>query len=436
MTPPSRIYDTTTHSPMFKIIHAAFLLTWVTESPKYTAHAFHHPPRVTFSTYPAFRPSTNKAHSFQRRLNTHGNLQLERNDTAFRDVMESTTTFVTAINVDLDASVASSSRYNKSMRMPYSTTAGGEATAADNTPPVPTDVSSFITPSRNQPSPTSSSSSSSSWKDRLIDISNIASFLCVLDCTLLPLLSIALPIVSWISTATASIGVVEAWSSLLTTHLPSLAHVMALFFVIPVGLLTALVNYFFGHRQIKYTAVALFGLCLIYTTNSHVGLGMDSLFASPPPPPVHAAAHVHDACGAVVGAATGMLTHTCGGGIGEGWVHRLMNTVGCGFLLGSNYYGKKYMEKRSRGCAASVLVEAWGNVSEDDVDGGGERRLVCLPGCGCEVPSYGKGARLGSPEEVGGEMFFSWDGTGGETRGRAGSSGDSSGRKRFQRFRQ
>jgi hypothetical protein len=122
-----------------------------------------------------------------------------------------------------------------------------------------------------------------------------------------------------------------------------------------------------------------------------------------------------------------MLAHTCGVA-GEGWMHRLTNTIGCGFLLGSNYYGKKYMEKRSKGCAASALAQVWGD--RYDV---GEKRPVCLPGCGCEVPSNGKSAKIDDLEQVGGEMFFSWDKDAGVKRGLTGS--EFSGRIRFKRFR-
>lgn len=86
------------------------------------------------------------------------------------------------------------------------------------------------------------------------------------------------------------------------------------------------------------------------------------------------------------------------------------------------------MENRSKGCAASGLVQAWG----DGNDVGG-KRPVCLPECGCEVPSYGKSARIDGREQVGGEMFFSWDKAAGDKSGLEGS--EPSGRSRFKRFR-
>ena len=132
---------------------------------------------------------------------------------------------------------------------------------------------------------------------------------------------------------------------------------------------------------------------------------------------------MHDACGAIGGATAGVLTDSCR----EGWAHRLTNTVGCAFLLGSNYYGKKFMEKQSKGCAANALAEAWGGSDPG-------RRMVCPPGCGCEQPSYGA-ARVTTNAKSGGEMFFSWDRAGGDTRGR-GQTDSGSRNSRFRgRFR-
>lgn len=255
--------------------------------------------------------------------------------------------------------------------------------------------------------------STSSWKDRLVDISNIASFLCVLDCTLLPLVSIALPALSWV-TGALSIGTSNnallAGVSSFVDFLPALGHGVAVFFVIPVGLLTTVVNYLFGHKQMRFSVAALVGVILIYAANSSSGIGItsiDSFLTSSGIASHSHGGHIHDACGAIVGATTGMLTHSCG----EGWAHRLTNTVGCAFLLGSNHFGKKFMERQSKGCAASALAEAWG-----DSDAG--RRLVCPPGCGCEQPSYGA-SRVSTNAQSGGEMFFSWDrASGADKRGR------------------
>ena len=272
--------------------------------------------------------------------------------------------------------------------------------------------------------------STSSWKDRLIDISNIASFLCVLDCTLLPLVSIALPALSWLAGSMpigSSNNALLAGFASITDFLPALGHGIALFFVIPVGLLTTLVNYFFGHKQLRFSSAALFGIFLIFAANSNTGTGIatiDSFLTSSGIATHSHGGHVHDTCGAMLGAATGMLTHSCG----AGWAHRLTNTVGCAFLLGSNHYGKKYMEIQKKGCVANAFAEAWGG------NDAGES-TVCPPGCGCESPAYGA-SKVNTNAQNGGEMFFSWDKAAiGDSRKQKVSAGSISGRSKG-RFRQ
>ena len=239
---------------------------------------------------------------------------------------------------------------------------------------------------------------STSWKDRLIDVSNLASLLCVLDCTLLPFVSIAIPALSWgvgIITGSAAItssNPIMASLSSFMTYLPAISHGIALYFVLPVGLLTSIVNYFFGHKEIRFSLLSIVGIALIYAANGS-GVGIPSVDTWLNSMGIVASAHtghgahVHDMCGAVVGAATGMMAHTCP----EGLAHRMTNTLGCAFLLGSNYASKKYMENKSEsGCAASALAEAWGG------DSGG-KKYVCPPGCSCEQPKVDE------------ELFFQWN---------------------------
>lgn len=269
-------------------------------------------------------------------------------------------------------------------------------------------------------SSTQQSTGLTSWKDRLIDISNIASFLCVLDCTLLPLVSIALPALSWIagslSLGGASTNSVTVALSSMLSFLPALGHGIALYFVIPVGLTTTIVNYFFGHKEIRFSLVALMGVFLIYAANSSSGVGIASVDSLLNTWGILAhshegAAHVHDACGAIVGATTSMLSRS------EGWAHRTTNTLGCAFLLGSNYASRKFMEENSQGCAANAIAEAFG-------DGKSDKLAACPSGCGCEQPSFGT---KGSSSRTGGEMFFSWNSIDKRSKGGEG--------KMFSRFR-
>ena len=93
-----------------------------------------------------------------------------------------------------------------------------------------------------------------------------------------------------------------------------------------------------------------------------------------------------------MGAATGMLSHTCPGGL----VHRLTNTLGCALLLGSNYYGRKYSE----GCVGNALAEAWGSGGEDG------NTLLCID-LRCIDPSCNAlGANASNTMGMEGEIFF------------------------------
>lgn len=296
----------------------------------------------------------------------------------------------------------------------------GYSVSRSGMPPLSESIQSQQNPppfqfSNNNPSANNPSMEGTNWKERLVDVSNLASLLCVLDCTLLPFVSIAIPALSWgvgfiagsgalgsADASTSSNSVMVALSSFLA-YLPAISHGIALYFVIPVGLLTTTVNYFFGHKEVRFSSISLLGVAIIYMANSSAGIGIPSVDAWLQSSGVAAASgihahgsHVHDTCGAVVGAASGMVAHTCP----EGLAHRLTNTLGCAFLLGSNYYSKKYMEEKSQGCVASALAEAWGG------DSGGE--AACPPGCGCEVPLYGM--NTGSNSRMEGETFFQWEG--------------------------
>jgi hypothetical protein len=140
---------------------------------------------------------------------------------------------------------------------------------------------------------------------KLRQISNVASFLCVLDCTLLPIITIAFPLVGFVN-----LGATE-W-------LDDLGHSLALYFVLPVGGLTALVNYL-SHKQKWITSLAFFGLILIGLSNSQgiTRLPLVDLFEFLP-----------------------TLQH--------GSLHRVVNCLGCTFLLASNY-----LSQQQQDCACS-----------------------------------------------------------------------------------
>jgi hypothetical protein len=272
---------------------------------------------------------------------------------------------------------------------------------------------------------TTTTSITASWKERLVNVSNIASFLCILDCTLLPLFSVVMPALSWgagaivgggTSSATTG-GFGGAMGASIMAYLPALSHGIALYFVIPMGIVTSLINYYYGHGEWKFSLFSSIGLILIFIANNSSVLGL--LGGALGMDISHHHHHAYDACGAMIGAATSMMAHTCPvGGGGEGLVHRLTNTLGCGLLLGSNYAGKKYMENakmkdtsisRAKGCVASAFSEAWGGGGRN----GGEEMIIC--GCIDCGPSYGAGSALGASRREG-DNFFQWKQSSGRRR--------------------
>ena len=137
------------------------------------------------------------------------------------------------------------------------------------------------------------------WTSRLLKISNIASILCVIDCTVLPAVTIFLPILGIAASAEQA-----KW-------LHEIGHSIALWFVMPVGGLAATMNYI-SHKRAKLSAMAALGLTLIYAANGHGGPILSRL-------PHHLAHNLH--CGT--------------------WLHRATNLLGCACLLGSNYLSHK-----------------------------------------------------------------------------------------------
>jgi uncharacterized membrane protein YiaA len=150
-----------------------------------------------------------------------------------------------------------------------------------------------------------SEESSSSMFARLRQISNVASFLCVLDCTLLPIITIALPLLGVINLGEAQLEVLH-----------HLGHKLALYFVLPVGGLTSAIN-FSSHRKAWITSIAGLGLLMVGLANSHIH-------------------HLP-----LVGHSVEHVLHL----IQHGPMHRVVNIMGCACLLGSNYLSQQ------QGCA-------------------------------------------------------------------------------------
>ena len=206
-----------------------------------------------------------------------------------------------------------------------------------------------------QNSPTESGTNTNkSLLERLTSLSTFASALCVLDCTILPLITIALPL----------LGLTAAGSSALAHTLHHLGHTLALYFVLPVGTFTTTVAYA-NHRSAVKCLPGILGLVLVYLANAG-----------------GASVHLHTA---TVGEMTGglnplvqMVPHDVLHAIsdGDGWIHRAVNILGCALMLGGNWWSKR---------------TAGENGAEGG--GGGVGGGACfVPGCGrieCEVDGEG-----------------------------------------------
>jgi hypothetical protein len=143
--------------------------------------------------------------------------------------------------------------------------------------------------------------------EKLRHISNIASFLCLLDCTLLPLITLALPL----------LGILNIGHDRLE-WLHNVGHGLAFFFVLPVGSMSAMTNYAV-HKQRWIASMAGMGLLLVAMANSH------SL------PVIGHIESLHS--------------------IHHGVLHRVVNIMGCACLLGSNYLSQR------NGCGSSSRKE-------------------------------------------------------------------------------
>lgn len=152
-----------------------------------------------------------------------------------------------------------------------------------------------------------SSTTTKSWKLQLLQASNIASILCVVDCTVLPLVTVVLPF----------FGLVAA-TPVQTEFLHRLGHSLALWFVLPVGGSATLLNYLYAHQQKKIAALGALGLWLVYATNAPQGVFGSSSSTMEP---------------ALLYAILRTAHH--------GAAHRLVNVLGCACLLGSNYLSRK-----------------------------------------------------------------------------------------------
>lgn len=160
-----------------------------------------------------------------------------------------------------------------------------------------------VTPAATTSGSTSKIPEVEGWRGQLLKASNFASLLCVLDCTVLPIVTLGLPFFGLVAASPAQIE----W-------LHQLGHSIALWFVLPVGGSATLLNYLYAHRKQNIAALGVLGLILVAMANApHSALQM--LHQSILYPVLHAVHH--------------------------GITHRLVNILGCACLLGSNYLSRK-----------------------------------------------------------------------------------------------
>jgi hypothetical protein len=162
--------------------------------------------------------------------------------------------------------------------------------------------SSFLVPSTTTTTTTAGSPEEERRVARLRQLSNVASVLCVLDCTLLPVLTVVLPL---LGSLTVGGGIATA-SHLEALH--QLGHSLAVWFVLPVGTSTTLVNYYLSHRNPWLVGLASVGLGLVALANLHLP-------------------------SSIVGLSLSWLH--------QGVWHRGINLLGCAMLLGSNYISQR-----------------------------------------------------------------------------------------------
>ena len=137
---------------------------------------------------------------------------------------------------------------------------------------------------------------------KIRQLSNLASWLCVVDCTLLPLITVLIPLFGFIKLGSDQLEWIH-----------HIGHSLALFFVLPVGSLSTMLNYE-SHRQKRIAALAAVGLALVAMANSHSlpVIGHIEFFH-----PFH---------------------HGC--------LHQLVNISGCALLLTSNYLSRRQNNRR------------------------------------------------------------------------------------------
>lgn len=147
-----------------------------------------------------------------------------------------------------------------------------------------------------------------SWNEKLTKIANIASILCAIDCTVLPLFNVAL----------SFLGVFKTSSVVNQELIHAIGHYFANYFVLPVAG-TVSIMHFVTNKRLPSLLTAV-GMSFVYVTNSHGGPILKLL--------PHDLLHI--------------LHHN------PVW-HRVVNLTGVACMLGANYLSKRM------GCSAHTV---------------------------------------------------------------------------------
>ena len=191
---------------------------------------------------------------------------------------------------------------------------------APTSPALPTSTSRYMLPlqqgkPKQQLAPIQEGSTV--WKETLSRASSIASFFCILDCTLLPLMTMALPL----------LGLGNFGGILDHRTLCHLGHQMALNVVIPIGTVTTSVNYLWNGRSKRFLTMGYVGILFIFVANS-----------------------CHNPRSWLLPILNGMqingkeLQHALSHGL---W-HKIINLSGCAILWMSNHFAKQFTKNASR----------------------------------------------------------------------------------------
>jgi len=163
--------------------------------------------------------------------------------------------------------------------------------------------------------------------ERVSRFATVAGFLCILDCTALPIVIVAMQLSGLASPSSAA-------------RIHELGHMLALYFVLPIGGTATLSNYLV-HRRLPVTLGALLGLFAVFATNGHGG----PLKLLP-----------------------GSLVHQ----LHHGTWHKVVNLLGCGLLIGSNYVSHRMAHSAGGGSCCNHGCHSHGGKSDKHTHGEAE----------------------------------------------------------------